>query len=129
MGSSTSIAKYIYISSDTSFDRGLDKITEKLEEFNITIVNNNINYIENASYIIIFISPNTIRSVKQIQDIQKCWEHNKNIIYVMEDSKYTPDHITELSGFIKNSLWYPYYDKETISTTIDSIVKNILKKN
>jgi hypothetical protein len=86
------------------------------------------NDIKNSDYVIICISPDTIRSIKQIKEINTAWELKKNIIYIMTCEKYTPINQKELKSFIKDSQWFECYTKENIPNTAVNIYNILLAK-
>lgn len=83
--------------------------------------------IKNSHYIIVCISPQTISSVFQIIEMNKAWDNNKNIIYIMTDSNYTPETNKNLYGIIKSHMWFPCYDEQTLNETLKLFNMLILK--
>lgn len=83
---------------------------------------------QTAYFLIICVSSNTIRSVKQIKDIQDAWnEKRRNVIYLMTDSSYNPIQIPEISALVQGHAWFPCYDDETLQLSIkhiDTVLKN-----
>jgi hypothetical protein len=122
MGSSASIqtdSKTIYISYDNNCDSQYkDLCIEKLTENGYTILSNNTNHIMTCKFVIIFISGETIKSPMQSRDINTCIDNNKSIIYLITDVDYLPSINSSIYKFISNNSYYPFYDKETVTSTI-----------
>jgi hypothetical protein len=146
MGSTSSIFKqnYLYISYSSSCKENqyVSQFAEKLEEFNYNIINTKINdifrdittyqenidsIIKNSHYIIVCISPQTISSVFQIIEMNKAWDNNKNIIYIMTDSNYTPETNSNLNRILKSHMWFPCYDEQTLTETLNLFTMIISK--
>lgn len=142
MGSTSSIInrKYIYISYSLSCkeNKFINILVNELSEFekynitemptdiytNIDEYRKNIEFIINKScYVIICLSPKTISSVFQIMEINKIWDTNKQIIYIMTDSSYTPLTNSNLNGVIKHHHWFPCYDEETLTSTLSGVIE------
>ena len=137
MGPTSSIInnKYIYISYSLSCkeNKFINRFVSELSEFekyniiemtndiyaNIDEYQKNIDFIiDKSCYIIICLSPKTISSVFQIMEINKIWDTNKRIIYIMTDPNYTPLTDSTLNGVKKHHNWFPCYDEETLQTTL-----------
>ena len=70
-------------------------------------------------YIIICISEKTASSFRQAVEIDNALNSNKNIIYVMTDSYFTPLNKPYLNAVVKHNKWLPAYDKDTLTSTLE----------
>lgn len=137
MGTTASILNenYIYISYSSSCkeNKYVMQFAKNLELLNYNIINTKINdifkdistykenieyVIKNSQYIIVCISPQTISSIFQIIEMNKIWDNNKNIIYIMTNSNYTPETDNTLYAIIKSHIWFPCYDDKTQKDTL-----------
>ena len=151
MGSSTSVntrksfPNHIYISFNSFNDdnENIKILISELQKLNYNIINSeiinpldeysniaNINFIEEiiekSLHIIICISKNTMRSMNQNIEINKALISNKNLIYMMLDKEFTPLNEAGLNIFIQTNKWFPFYDIDTVTSSIKDINK-ILK--
>ena len=123
MGSSASVsmANTVYLSYDSSFqtNRYIQLLSEEIENFNYIIVNSEMTkvienlknidlFIRDSKYIIIGITPKTIRSIQQIIEINSAWDYKKNIIFIMLDENYTPLSEPTLLSIIKKKHLAPF---------------------
>ena len=78
-------------------------------------------FINKTKFIFICISKETVNSVnqtKEIHEIMVKYPILKNkIIYFMMDSDYTPITNMELKNKVKQNVWYPIYDEESLFYT------------
>ena len=85
--------------------------------------------INKTNFIIICLSKNTIKSYPQSIELNELVENislDKNkIIYLMIDDNYKQNNYKYIDNFIQNKTWFPFYDKETYSNSIDSILSII----
>ena len=127
MGASSScIAKNtLYISSNTDNTDIANHLTEHFErDGQYTCLEKDY---ATAYFLIICVSANTIRSVKQIKDIQDAWnEKRRNVIYLMTDFAYNPIQIPEIRALVQSHAWFPCYDEETLQISIRHI-QTVLK--
>ena len=148
MGSSTSVntrksfPNHIYISFNSFNDdnENIKILISELQKLNYNIINSeiinpldeysniaNINFIEEiiekSLHIIICISKNTMRSMNQNIEINKALISNKNLIYMMLDKEFTPLNEAGLNIFIQTNKWFPFYDIDTVTSSIKDINK------
>ena len=72
-----------------------------------------------SSHIIICISDKTVVSFRQAIEIHHALNSNTNIIYVMTDADFTPDNTLYLNAVVKYNKWFPAYDKNTLTATLE----------
>ena len=72
-----------------------------------------------SCYVIICISDKTVTSFHQAIEIDNALNSNKNIIYVMTDSHFTPENTPYLNGVVKYNKWLPAYDTNTLTNALD----------
>lgn len=77
--------------------------------------------ISESSYIIICLRKDTLRSFNQVIELNRILDSSKNILYVMTDESFTPSNTKSLNGIIKDKLWLPAYDENTINIALDKI--------
>jgi hypothetical protein len=85
--------------------------------------------ISESSYIIICLRKDTLRSFNQVIELNHILDSSKNILYAMTDEAYTPLNTKYLNGIIKNKLWYPAYDDNTINILLDKMNSLLKKEN
>ena len=71
--------------------------------------------------IIVCLREESLRTFIQIIEINHILDSSKNIIYIMTDENYTPLNKKNINGIIKDKLWLPAYDNNTINNTLDKI--------
>ena len=84
-----------------------------------TISNTVKSIITESIHIIICISEQTVSSFRQAIEIDNALNSNKNIIYVMTDSSFTPLNTPYLNAVVKCNKWLPAYDKDTLTSTLE----------
>jgi len=72
-----------------------------------------------SSHIIICISDKTVVSFRQAIEIHHALNSTTNIIYVMTDADFTPDNTLYLNAVVKYNKWFPAYDKNTLTATLE----------
>ena len=89
-------------------------------------------FIENTKYIFVCISPETIKSVTQIMEINEIIDKypkvHKKIIYFMMDKYYTPTTNTELNSIVKKNLWLPIYDEDSLFDTTNKVLTLLMNE-
>jgi len=90
-------------------------------------------FIEKTKYIFICISKETIKSVTQIIEMNEIIDKfptiQNKIIYFMMDSDYTPITNEELISIIKQNVWYPIYDEDSLLYTTHKILNLLMNNN
>lgn len=79
------------------------------------------NIINQSYYIIVIITPETIRSIHQAIEIDHFLEKNKKIVYLMSDIDYTPEINPELKSVIGKNIWLPFYDEPAVFNSCKEI--------
>ena len=83
-------------------------------------------FIEKTKYIFICISKETIKSVTQIMEMNEIMDKyptlQTKIVYFMMDQDYTPITNTELKSIVKNNVWYPIYDEDSLFYTTNKLL-------
>jgi hypothetical protein len=83
-------------------------------------------FIEKSKFIFICISKETIKSMTQIMEMNKIMNKyptlQNKIIYFMMDTDYTPITNTELNSIIKQNIWYPIYDEDSLLYTTNKLL-------
>jgi len=127
MGTASSVScNIIYFSKDVLQNEYINQLHNKLEQLGRKIVlreSNNISEysIHQSEYIIICISPNTIRSIQQITEINHAWDSQKPIIYIMTDKSYTPLCNPELNSVVKKHMWLSCVDETSMNESFTHI--------
>jgi hypothetical protein len=89
-------------------------------------------FIENTKFIFICISKETIKSITQIMEmnsiIDKYPTFQTKMVYFMMDSDYTPITNVELISIVKENVWYPIYDKDSLFNTTNEIITLLMNK-
>ena len=90
-------------------------------------------FIENTNFIFICISKETIKSITQIMEMNEIMDkypmvHTK-IVYFMTDSDYTPITNVELKSIVKENVWYPIYDKDSLLNTTNKILTLLMQNS
>ena len=96
-------------------DFSTSEISKYMEEF-----------IEKTKYIFICISKDTIKSVTQIMEMNEIMDKfptlQTKIIYFMMDPEYTPITNIELKSIVKQNVWYPIYDEDSLFYTTNKLL-------
>ena len=147
MGASSSLLTtaeldvYISYANKTEY---IERILETLQNMNFKIMDSSLMiqsrkdlsvseiskymevFIENTKYIFICISKETIRSITQIMELNEIMNKfpfiQNKIIYFMMDSDYTPITNVELNRIVKQNVWHPIYDEDTLLSTTSIIL-------
>ena len=154
MGASSSLLTVveldIYLSYPDKKTENITKLMDILQTMNFKIMDSSIMiqsrkdlssseiskymeiFIENTKYIFVCISPETIKSVTQIMEINEIIDkypkvHTK-IIYFMMDKYYTPTTNTELNSIVKKNLWYPIYDEDSLFDTTNKVLTLLMNE-
>ena len=102
-------------------DFSTSEISKYMEEF-----------IEKTKFIFICISKETIKSVTQIMEMNEIMDKyptlQNKIIYFMMDTDYTPITNVELKSIVKQNVWYPIYDEDSLFYTTNKLL-TILMNN
>jgi hypothetical protein len=80
---------------------------------------------ETTSYFIFCVSETTIRSYHQAIEIDNALNSNKNIVYLITNKLYSPKNNSIVNGFIKDKLWLPFYDEETVFNSLYKLTQMI----
>jgi len=90
-------------------------------------------FIEKTKYIFICISKETIKSVTQIIEMNEIMDKvptlQNKMIYFMMDSDYTPITNEELKSIVKQNVWYPIYDEDSLLYTTHKILTLLMNNN
>ena len=90
-------------------------------------------FIEKTKYIFICISKETIKSVTQIIEMNEIMDKyptlQNKMIYFMMDSDYTPITNQELKSIVKQNVWYPIYDEDSLFYTTHKILTILMNNN
>ena len=101
-------------------DFSTSEISKYMEEF-----------IEKTKYIFICISKETIKSVTQIMEMNEIMDKfptvQNKIIYFMMDPEYTPITNVELKSIVKQNVWYPIYDEDSLFYTTNKLLTLLMK--
>ena len=147
MGASSSLLTtaeldvYISYANKTEY---IERILETLQNMNFKIMDSSLMiqsrkdlsvseiskymevFIEKTKYIFICISKETIRSITQIMELNEIMNKfpfiQNKIIYFMMDSDYTPITNVELNSIVKQNVWHPIYDEDTLLSTTSIIL-------
>ena len=134
MGAASSISSNnIYISKDLSSNKYVTMLFDRLQTLDNNIIfteknNINENLIYQSAYILIYVSPTTIRSAQQVTEISHAWDSKKPIIYIMIYKDYTPLSNPELNSIIKNDRWISCFDEKSVDNSFAQI-SYLLAKN
>jgi hypothetical protein len=127
MGATSSISLgVVYISKDQINNKYIMMLYDKLQKLNHKIIidekmDNIEKSISQSNYIIICISPNTIRSFQQAIEINHALENKKNIIYIMTKESFNPKCNTELQSIVKENYWVSCYDETSVNNSFIEI--------
>ena len=90
-------------------------------------------FIEKTKYIFICISKETIKTVTQIMEMNEIMDKYQTlqtkIIYFMMDPDYTPITNVELISIVKQNVWYPIYDEDSLLYTTHKILTLLMNKS
>jgi hypothetical protein len=85
--------------------------------------------IEKTCFLIIGISSQSIKSYSQSIELNELIENNsfdkQKIIYLLLEHDYLPNNNKSLENFLKNKRWFPFYNEETYSNSIDKLLSII----
>lgn len=83
-------------------------------------------FIEKTKYIFVCISTKTIKSMTQIMEMNEIMDKyptlQTKIVYFMMDQDYTPITNIELKSIVKNNVWYPIYDEDSLFYTTNKLL-------
>jgi hypothetical protein len=71
--------------------------------------------------VMVCITEKTVRSFHQIIEMNNILDSTKKVIYLMTEEGFTPDTNVDIQRFIKENLWFPAYDENTIHYTVSQI--------
>jgi len=135
----------IYISYDNQNSRNINikALLNELSSTNFTLIysemiNNSLQHLsyeniskniekimETTSYFIFCVSETTTKSFHQAIEIDNALNANKNIVYLITNKIYTPKNNSLVNGFIKDKLWFPFYDEETVFNSLCKLTQMI----
>jgi hypothetical protein len=145
MGATSSIVNFdIYISYPEK-NEYVDFLENQLKSLNYNVINssllkNSINEEINSSeirkcmktvfekirFVIICLSKNSVKSYTQSFELNEFVENTSfdinKIIYLMIDDNYKVNNYKYFENYIQNKRWFPFYDEETSSNSIDKIL-------
>ena len=121
MGASSSIINSILYLSYGDNNHNINMIISKLTEMGFVICNRKLEMISTAQYIIIFIDKNITRNYKQICEMNKCEDLNKEIIYLMMDDTYNHDTNPELNRLFPINRSIMSFKKDCLDNTVNDI--------
>jgi hypothetical protein len=147
MGASSSITLDLNIDIYLSYPEKteyIERMTDTLQNMNFTIIESCIMiqskkdlspseiskfmevFIEKTKFIFVCISTNTIKTVTQIMEMNEIMDKypilHKKIIYFMMDADYTPITDRGLKSIVKNNLWFPIYDEDSLFYTTNKLL-------
>ena len=103
-----------------------EMINDSLQHLSYMNISQNIKKImETTSYFIFCVSETTIRSYHQAIEIDNALNSNKNIVYLITNKLYSPKNNSIVNGFIKDKLWLPFYDEETVFNSLYKLTQMI----
>ena len=147
MGATNSISSnQIYISNSIaeSNNKKLKQLVDGLSKYNVNIFDENeLNSIDSScdknqykaaveqiigksGYILICLSPQTIRCRKQITEIAAAWDLKKNIIYLVTNKEDFNDPSVQI--MTQNTKCISCYDGQTIDESIKTISQMVLSQ-
>jgi len=140
----------IYLSYPDKKTEYIERIMDMLQTMNFKIMDSSIMiqsrkdlssseiskymeiFIEKTKYIFVCISPETIKSVTQIMEINEIIDKypkvHKKIIYFMMDKSYTPNTNIELNSIVKKNLWLPIYDEDSLFDTTNKVLTLLMNE-
>ena len=78
-----------------------------------------------TSYFIFCVSETTTKSFHQAIEIDNALNADKNIVYLITNKLYTPKNNSIVNGFIKDKLWLPFYDEDSVFNSLIKLTKMI----
>tara|TARA_B110000305_G_C19188498_1_gene515442 strand:+ start:62 stop:448 length:387 start_codon:yes stop_codon:yes gene_type:complete len=121
MGASSSIVDSILYLSYGEKSHSINIIINKLTEMGFAFCNRELEMISTAQYIIICIDKNITRNYKQICEMNKCEDLNKEIIYLMMDDMYNHDTNPELNRLFPINRSIMSFEKNCLDNTVNDI--------
>jgi len=86
-------------------------------------------FMEKTKFIFVCISSNTIKTVTQIIEMNEIMDKypilEKKIIYLMMESNYTPITDDGIKDIVKQNLWYPIYDEDSLFYTTNKLLTGL----
>jgi len=86
-------------------------------------------FMEKTKFIFVCISSNTIKTVTQIIEMNEIMDKypilEKKIIYFMMESDYTPITDEGIKHIVKQNLWYPIYDDDSLFYTTNKLLTRL----
>ena len=103
-----------------------EMINNSLQHLSYENISKNIEKImETTSYFIFCVSETTTKSFHQAIEIDNALNADKNIVYLITNKIYTPKNNSLVNGFIKDKLWLPFYDEETVFNSLRQLTQMI----
>jgi hypothetical protein len=103
-----------------------EMINTSFQHSSYEIITKNIEKImETTSYFIFCVSETTTKSFHQAIEIDNALNANKNIVYLITNKIYTPKNNSLVNGFIKDKLWLPFYDEESVFESLHKLTQMI----
>jgi hypothetical protein len=135
----------IYISYDNrnSTNINIKTLLDELSKTNLTLIYSEMtNYslqhlsyeeiskniekiMETTSYFIFCVSETTTKSFHQAIEIDNALNAGKNIVYLITNKIYIPKNNSVVNGFIKDKLWLPFYDEDTVFNSLRNLTQMI----
>lgn len=128
MGSGVSVNVSFYISYLDMNMKCVNLLKEKMKERNLIYCdklfgNKLYDFILNANYVVICLSPDTIRNQSQVIEINYALELKKKLIFVYMCRDYTISNTPCLRGLIGDSDIIEYYCEDNIEVAISNLDK------
>jgi hypothetical protein len=139
------VTNNIYISYDNnnSTNINIKQLLDELSKTNFTVIYSEMtNYsfqklsyeqiskniekiMETTRYFIFCVSETTTKSFHQAIEIDTALNGDKNIVYLITNKLYTPKNNSMVNGFIKDTLWLPFYDEESVFDSLRKLTQMI----
>lgn len=78
-----------------------------------------------TSYFIFCVSETTTKSFHQAIEIDNALNTDRNIVYLITNKLYTPKNNSIVNGLIKDKLWLPFYDEDSVFNSLIKLTKMI----
>ena len=128
MGAASSVSlNNVYISKGST-NKYITMLLDKLQTLDRSFVNEKEYSIQQSNFIIICITPDTIRTQAQVAEINYAWDSKKPILYIMTNKNYTPLCNPELNSIIKNDRWISCFDEKSVDGSFAQI-SYLLERN